>query len=149
MVVRPKILDKTEGKIRSEGNKGGDTQRVGEAAAAGASVGAIAGSVAGHPGMGAGIGAGAGAAAALMGVLLSRGPEAVLAKGTTVEMVIDRALIFDENEIENWMARGRAIGEGPGASTEPQTAVRAHARDAGCLSNPRPKPSLGATGPSK
>ena len=64
--------------------------------------------------MGVGIGAGAGAAAALMGVLLSRGPEAVLAKGTTVEMVIDRALIFDENEIENWMARGRAIGEGPG-----------------------------------
>jgi hypothetical protein len=107
-------LDKAEGKIKSEGNKGGDTQRVGEAAAAGASVGAIAGSVAGHPGMGAGIGAGAGAAAALMGVLLSRGPEAVLAKGTTVEMVIDRALIFDENEIENWMARGRGIGEGPG-----------------------------------
>ena len=107
-------LDKTEGKIKSEGNKGGDTQRVGEATAAGASVGAIAGSVAGRPGMGVGIGAGAGAAAALMGVLLSRGPEAVLAKGTTVEMVIDRALIFDENEIENWMARGRAIGDGPG-----------------------------------
>ena len=32
-------LDKTEGKITSEGNKGGDAQRVGEAAAAGASVG--------------------------------------------------------------------------------------------------------------
>ena len=38
-------LDKAEGKIRSEGNKGGDAQKVGEAAAAGASVGAIAGSV--------------------------------------------------------------------------------------------------------
>src|SRR3954452_7357681 len=61
-------LDKAEGKIRSEGNKGGDAQRVGEAAAAGASVGAIAGSVAGHAGMGVGIGAGAGAAAALAGV---------------------------------------------------------------------------------
>ena len=67
-------LDKAEGKIRSEGNKGGDAQKVGEAAAAGASVGAIAGSVAGHAGMGVGIGAGAGAAAALAGVLLSRGP---------------------------------------------------------------------------
>jgi type IV secretion system protein VirB10 len=107
-------LDKAEGKIRSEGNKGGDAQRVGEAAAAGASVGAIAGSVAGHAGMGVGIGAGAGAAAALMGVLLSRGPEAVLAKGTTLEMVIDRALVYDETELDNSIARGRAIGEGPG-----------------------------------
>jgi hypothetical protein len=107
-------LDKAEGKIRSEGNKGGDAQKVGEAAAAGASVGAIAGSVAGHAGMGVGIGAGAGAAAALAGVLLSRGPDAVLAKGTTLEMVIDRPLIYDETELDNSIARGRAIGEGPG-----------------------------------
>lgn len=107
-------LDKTEGKITSEGNKGGDAQRVGEAAAAGASVGAIAGSVAGHAGMGAGIGAGAGAAAALAGVLLSRGPDAVLAKGTTLEMVVDRPLAYDETELDNSLARGRAIGDGPG-----------------------------------
>ena len=107
-------LDKTEGKITSEGNKGGDAQRVGEAAAAGASVGAIAGSVAGHAGMGAGIGAGAGAAAALAGVLLSRGPDAVLAKGTTLEMVIDRPLAYDETELDNSLARGRPIGDGPG-----------------------------------
>src|SRR5262249_51444687 len=82
-------LDKEEGRIRSEGNKSGDLRTIGEAAGAGAGVGAIAGSVAGHPGMGVGIGAGAGAAAALVGVLLSRGPEAVLAKGTTLEMVTD------------------------------------------------------------
>ena len=107
-------LDKAEGKITSEGNKGGDAQRVGEAAAAGASVGAIAGSVSGHGGMGAGIGAGAGAAAALAAVLLSRGPDAVLAKGTTVEMVIDRPLAYDETELDNSLARGRGIGEGPG-----------------------------------
>jgi hypothetical protein len=107
-------LDKNEGKITSEGNKGGDAQKVGEAAAAGASVGAIAGSVAGHAGMGAGIGAGAGAAAALAGVLLSRGPDAVLAKGTTLEMVIDRPLAYDETELDNSLARGRAIGDGPG-----------------------------------
>ncbi len=107
-------LDKTEGKIRSEGNKGGDTQRVGEAAAAGASVGAIAGSVSGHGGLGAGIGAGAGAAAALMGVLLSRGPEAVLAKGTTLEMVIDRPLVYSDDELDTPTARRRALSEGPG-----------------------------------
>ena len=87
-------LEKGEGRIRSEGNKGGDARTIGEAAAAGTSVGVIAGSVAGHAGMGAGIGAAAGAAAALAGVLLSRGPEAVLAKGTTLEMVLDRDLAF-------------------------------------------------------
>src|SRR5258707_14250046 len=66
-------LDRTEGTVRSEGNKAGDARTIGEAAAAGASVGVIAGSVAGHAGMGAGIGAAAGAAAGMVGVLLSRG----------------------------------------------------------------------------
>src|SRR3982751_1325741 len=45
-------LDRTEGKIKSEGNKGGDARTIGEAAGIGASVGAISGSVAGHAGMG-------------------------------------------------------------------------------------------------
>lgn len=109
-------LDKAEGKIRGEGNKGGDAQRVGEAAAGGASVGAISGSIAGRPGMGAGIGAAAGATAGLVGVLMSRGPEAVLAKGTTLEMVLDRPLNFTEDEIATAGAnpRARALGEGPG-----------------------------------
>lgn len=92
-------LDRAEGKVRSEGNKAGDARSVGEAAAAGASIGVIAGGAAGHYGMGAGIGAAAGAAAGMAGVLLSRGPDAVLAKGTTLEMVLDRALSFDEGEL--------------------------------------------------
>lgn len=92
-------FDRTEGKIRSEGNKGGDARSVGEATAAGASIGVIAGGASGHYGMGAGIGAAAGAAAGLMGVLLTRGPEAVLAKGSTVEMILDRPLRFEESEL--------------------------------------------------
>jgi hypothetical protein len=92
-------LDRTEGKVRSEGNKAGDARSVGEAAAAGASVGVIAGGAAGHYGMGAGIGAAAGAAAGMMGVLLSRGPDAVLSKGSTLEMVTDRSISFTENEL--------------------------------------------------
>ena len=82
-------LDKSEGKIESDSNKGSDARTVGEAAAAGTSIGAIAGSVAGRTGMGIGIGAAAGATAGLIGVLLTRGPDAVLAKGTTLEMVLD------------------------------------------------------------
>jgi type IV secretion system protein VirB10 len=107
-------LEKGEGKIKSEGNKGGDAQTVGEATAAGASVGAISGSIAGRPGMGVGIGAAAGAAAGLVGVLISRGPDAVLAKGTTVEMVLDRNLTFEEDELDTSMMPRRPIGEGAG-----------------------------------
>lgn len=108
-------LDKAEGKIRSEGNKGGDAQRVGEATAAGASVGAISGSVAGRTGMGVGIGAAAGAAAGLVGVLVSRGPEAALARGTTLEMVLDRPLVFVESELDTSGGQRRGgFSDGPG-----------------------------------
>jgi hypothetical protein len=92
-------LDRTEGKIKSEGNKSGDARGVGEAAAAGASVGVIAGAAAGRAGMGAGIGAAAGATAGLMGVLLSRGPDAILARGTTIEMILDRPISFTPEEV--------------------------------------------------
>ncbi len=92
-------LDRTEGVVRSEGNKGGDARTVGEAAGAGASVGVIVGNVAGHAGMGAGIGAAAGAAAGMIGVLASRGPDAVLTRGSTLEMVLDRPISFSESEL--------------------------------------------------
>ncbi len=116
-------LDHKEGTIRSEGNKSGDVRTVGETAAAGASIGALAGSVNGTPGMGAAIGAGAGAAAALAGVLFTRGPEAVLAKGTTIEMVLDRQVNFDENELDFSNAlprRSSADASGPLPSRKSQ-----------------------------
>jgi type IV secretion system protein VirB10 len=50
---------------------------------------------------GVGIGAAAGAAAGLAGVLLSRGPDAVLPRGSSLEMVLDRPLAFDENELDD------------------------------------------------
>jgi type IV secretion system protein VirB10 len=93
------ILDRDEGRITGDGNKTEDARKVGETAAAGASVGAIAGSVGGRTAMGAGIGAASGAAAGLAGVLLSRGPDTVLRQGTTVEMILDRDLRFEEAEI--------------------------------------------------
>lgn len=101
-------LDRTEGKIKSEGNKSGDARTVGEAAGGGATVGAIAGSVAGRPGLGVGIGSAAGAAAGLAGVLLSRGPDAVLAKGSTLDMVLDRDLTFTSAEL-NFPPAGQRI----------------------------------------
>jgi type IV secretion system protein VirB10 len=88
-------LDKSEGVVKSEGNKAGDARMVGEAAGAGASVGVIASRTA----MGAGIGAAAGAAAGLIGVLATRGPDAILPRGSTVEMVLDRTLSFQNGEL--------------------------------------------------
>ena len=115
-------LEKSEGKVISEGNKAGDARVVGETAGAGASIGAIAGSAAGHPGMGAGIGAAAGAAAGLIGVLATRGPDAVLSRGTTVEMVLDRNISFSEGELDfgNYQAPhpGASQGSTPPANNK-------------------------------
>jgi len=104
-------IDKTEGKIKGETTKVQDATVIGTTAGAGASIGGLAT----RTGMGAGIGAAAGAAAGLAGVLLSRGPDAVLAKGTTLDMVLDRPITYDENEIEfgNQMRRANSDGSGP------------------------------------
>ncbi len=100
-------LDKKEGMVQGDSNKGGDARTIGEGAATGASIGAIAAASAGHAGLGAGIGAAAGAAVGLAGVLLTRGPDAVLAKGSTVEMVLDRPLMFEASEV-NFASTGGA-----------------------------------------
>jgi hypothetical protein len=111
----PETLDKEEGKIKSEGDKAGDIKTIGEGAGVGATIGGLAGAAAGHAGMGAGLGAAAGAAAGLVGVLLTRGPDAILAKGTTMEMVLDRPLEFTSSEIDfrNPMPRANS-SDGPG-----------------------------------
>src|SRR5436190_11080293 len=102
-------LDKDEGVVRSEGNKAGDARSIGEATAAGASIGVIAGHAASHAGMGVGIGAAAGAAAGLIGVLSTRGPDAVLARGSSVEMVLDRAVSYNDGELSPGAAAPRGI----------------------------------------
>jgi hypothetical protein len=116
-------LDKKEGVIKSDSNKGGDARMIGETAASGASIGAIAGAAAGHAGMGAGIGAAAGATAGIAGVLLTRGPDAVLAKGSTVEMVLDRPLVFEAGEVNFITTAGSghfSDGAGPVQSSKSQ-----------------------------
>lgn len=92
-------LDRAEGKIQGDGNKGGDARTVGTTTAAGASIGGLAGAAAGHLGMGAGIGAAAGAAAGLAGVLASRGPDVIMPRGTSMEMVLDRELRYTVAEL--------------------------------------------------
>jgi type IV secretion system protein VirB10 len=95
----PEDFDREEGRITAESSKGEDTRTVAETTAAGTSIGAIAGAAGGRTAMGLGIGAAAGAAAGLIGVLTSRGPEAILEKGTQLDMVLDRDLHFTEQEV--------------------------------------------------
>ena len=92
-------LARAEGRVESEGDKLGDTRTVAETTATGASVGAIAGAAAKSMPMGLGIGAGAGAAAGLIAILAIRGPDAILTKGSTVEMILDRSLSFSETDL--------------------------------------------------
>jgi hypothetical protein len=93
-------VDRQEGKIQGDSDKAGDARTVGETAGAGSTIGSIAGAAAGHAGMGAGIGAIGGAAAGLAAVLATRGPDLILEKGTTVEMVLDRDLRYAPRELQ-------------------------------------------------
>src|SRR5579863_185281 len=83
--------------VDSEGNIKGDTDKATDAGTVlkGTAIGAGIGAVATRSAGGAGIGAGIGAAAGLMTVLLTRGPELELPRGTTLDVVIDRTLYLD------------------------------------------------------
>jgi type IV secretion system protein VirB10 len=81
----------SEGVIVGDSDKKDDAATVAKTTAAGAGIGAIAARTAG----GAGIGAAAGAAVGLAAILLTRGPDAELPRGSTVEAVINRPLYLD------------------------------------------------------
>jgi hypothetical protein len=83
-----------EGKIEGGSNKGGDVAKVAETTSAGAVIGAIAGG-----GKGAGIGAGAGGLVGLAAVLLTRGPEVQMPRGTSLDIVLERAIILDADKL--------------------------------------------------
>jgi type IV secretion system protein VirB10 len=81
------------GTIQGESGRASDARKVGEAASAGAN----AGRYGGMPG----VGAAAGAAAGLAGVLVSRGPDVLLERGATLELVLDRSLTYSGEEIRS------------------------------------------------
>lgn len=85
-----------EGKVIGDSDKASDAGTVAKTTAAGAGIGAIASRSA----AGAGIGAGVGAAAGLGAVLLSRGPEAELPRGTTLDAVLDHSIMLDADKIQ-------------------------------------------------
>jgi type IV secretion system protein VirB10 len=84
-----------EGKVTGPGGKGKDVGTVATTTVTGAGVGAIAGGA-----KGAGIGAGIGGLAGLAAVLLTRGPEAELPRGSTLDVVLEHALILEGDQIQ-------------------------------------------------
>ena len=83
-----------EGKMTGPGGKGKDVGTVATTTVTGAGIGAIAGG-----GKGAGIGAGVGGLAGLAAVLLTRGPEAQLPRGSSMDLVLERDLQLDADQI--------------------------------------------------
>jgi hypothetical protein len=86
----------SEGKIVADSNKGSDIGTIAKTTGAGAGIGGLATQSA----KGVGIGAGVGAAVGLAAVLLTRGPEAELPRGSTVEAVIDRSILLDADKVQ-------------------------------------------------
>jgi hypothetical protein len=104
-------LDRENSKIKGPGDKGGDTQTVVRTTAEGAAIGTAVGAAAGHIGAGGLIGLASGATGGLIGVLASRGPDAMLPRGSSVEMVLDRPLVYTPVELDLTGAppRGQAV----------------------------------------
>ncbi len=84
----------SEGKITGPGGKGKDASTIATTTAAGAGIGGIS-----SGGKGAGIGAGIGGIAGLAAVLLSRGPDAQLPRGSSMDLVLERDLSLDADQI--------------------------------------------------
>ena len=84
-----------EGKVTGESGKGRDAKTVATTTVAGAGIGAIAAGA-----KGAGIGAGIGGLTGLGAVLLTRGPEAQLPRGSTLDIVLEHALSLDADQIQ-------------------------------------------------
>jgi hypothetical protein len=83
-----------EGKMTGPSGKGKDATTVATTTATGAGIGAIADGA-----KGAGIGAGIGGAVGLAAVLLSRGPEAQLPRGSSMDLVLEHDLQLDADQI--------------------------------------------------
>jgi hypothetical protein len=84
-----------EGKMTGPGGKGKDATTIATTTATGAGIGAIAGG-----GKGAGIGAGIGGVAGLAAVLLSRGPDAQLPRGSSMDLQLEHDLQLDAGQIQ-------------------------------------------------
>jgi hypothetical protein len=102
----------SEGKVTGPGGKGKDVATVATTTVTGAGIGAIADGA-----KGAGIGAGIGGAAGLAAVLLTRGPDARLPRGSSLDVVLERDLSLDSSQIQ-YAHVGQALAPTPPATVQ-------------------------------
>ena len=88
----------SEGKVSSSGGKGVDTPTIirttAETTGVGTAIGAISGGA-----KGAGIGAGVGALVGIAAIMLTRGPDARLPRGSSLDLVLEHDVALDSNQI--------------------------------------------------
>lgn len=106
-----------EGTIEQAGNKGRNAGKVAEVAIpTGGTIGTIGGLGAGHPIAGGIAGVGAGLAAMGLATLFTRGADVNIESGTQVEMVLQRPLILEEENLVAGGAPGAAPALVPSAN---------------------------------
>jgi len=91
-----------EGGVTGQRDTTNDARDVAIGTGVGAGIGGIAGSAAGHPLGGVGVGAAAGAAVGLATILHDKKADVVLPRGTMLEMVLDRDLIYTKEELQRY-----------------------------------------------
>lgn len=89
-----------EGRIKGDSDKASDVGTVVKATAIGGAIGTMAGAAGRNVPVGSAAGLGAGAAAGLAAVLMSRGPEIELPRGTTLDVTLDRPLYLDAEKAQ-------------------------------------------------
>jgi type IV secretion system protein VirB10 len=118
-----------EGTIEQEGDKTRNLGKVAEVSIpTGATVGSIGGLGSGHPLAGGVAGVGAGLAAAGLVSLFTRGADVNIESGTQVEMVLQRPLILEDENLAGVGAPGTAPGLVPAAEQPRPLGKPNHAR---------------------
>jgi type IV secretion system protein VirB10 len=93
-------VDPKEGTITGDGRGGAhETGTMVHDTGMGASIGSLGGMATGHMGMGVGMGAAAGGVAGLASVIANRNAGVVLPRGSSMEMVLDRDLVYSAEEL--------------------------------------------------
>ena len=111
------VKDDGEGTIEQDADRSRNAGKVAEVAIpTGGSVGSIGGLSAGHPLEGGLIGIGAGLAAAGLSTLFTRGADVNIESGTQLEMVLQRPLILEEENLAGVNSPGQAPALVPSAN---------------------------------
>jgi hypothetical protein len=111
------VKDDGEGTVEQAGNKGRNAGTVAEIAIpTGGTIGTIGGLGSGHPIAGGIAGVGAGLAAMGLATLFTRGADVDIQSGTQVEMVLQRPLILEDENLTAAGAPGTAPALVPSAN---------------------------------